>query len=179
MAHQSYVWTTSNPTPNTAGVPKKQLVNLTSHGFSAGNVLRMFNGAYTLAKSDTLADLQGSLGVIETVVDANNFVIVWDGQCAISGLSDDSVYYVSAYTGGLLSTVTGTSPTGAYNVVVTLNATGAIINPLIDSLPERAGTTAVRPVTAPPFSRYFNTTEGTWNTYVPGTGWIGAVATGG
>lgn len=83
-------------------------VNQASHGFSVGNIV-YFNGtsyAKAQANSDTTSEV---LGIVSSVVDANNFYVVMGGYITgLSGLVAGTTYYLSDSSAGAL---TATAPT--------------------------------------------------------------------
>lgn len=83
-------------------------ITQTSHGFSVGNVL-IYNGtAYALAKADNADDAE-VVGIVATVIDANNFILQATGEViGLSGLAAGTTYFLSDSTAGLL---TSTEPT--------------------------------------------------------------------
>lgn len=85
-------------------------VNQSAHGFSVGNVLRIQNATTTYIKA--LADTSVNaevIGIVSSVTDSNNFVIVMFGYVSgLSGLTKGTVYFLSDTTAGLL---TATEPT--------------------------------------------------------------------
>lgn len=94
--------------------PTLYSVAQTSHGFSVGNVLRL-SGASTYAKA--LANSAANaevVGIVQTVTDANNFVLRTGGKVTgLSGLTANSTYFLSDVTAGLLTT---TAPTASTSV---------------------------------------------------------------
>lgn len=80
-------------------------ITQTSHGFSVGNVLKFTGGAYALAKGDSSANAE-VLGIITTVVDANNFILTTHGYITgLSGFTANTEYFLDpAVAGGLTST---------------------------------------------------------------------------
>lgn len=99
-----------------ASVVKIQITQ-TSHGFSVGNVLMYTGAAYALAKADNADDAE-VVGIVATVVDANNFILQAVGEVTgLSGLTAGTTYFLDDTTAGLL---TATAPT----------ANGSILKPL-------------------------------------------------
>lgn len=92
-------------------------ITQTSHGFTVGQIL-IYNGtAYVLAKADTADDAE-VIGIVATVIDANNFILQIAGEVTgLSGLTAGTTYFLSDATAGLL---TATVPT----------ANGSISKPL-------------------------------------------------
>ena len=81
-----------------------------AHGFSVGNVLRIQNSAttYIKAQADTAVNAE-VVGIVSSVTDANNFVLVTFGRVTgLSGLTKGAVYFLSDSTAGLMTT---TEPT--------------------------------------------------------------------
>lgn len=90
----------------------------TGHGFSVGNILKC-TGANTFAnaKADTAANAE-VVGVVTTVVDANNFLLTVGGiVTGLSALTPGSAYFLSPSVAG---SYTATAPT----------ATGQVIKPV-------------------------------------------------
>ena len=80
-------------------------IEQTSHGFTAGSVVRFDptassgNGGFTLAFATSPSEAEVA-GVIEQVSDANNFTIVYQGEINISNFPDtgstaDECYFLS------------------------------------------------------------------------------------
>jgi hypothetical protein len=92
-----------------------------SHGFVAGNVLYSSNGTFAKAKADAIGTTY-ALGVVESVVDSNNFVIVYAGPITLSGRTATSTYYLSDATAGATTT---TAPTNVASFVKPIFYTGA------------------------------------------------------
>ena len=88
-------------------------VNQTAHGFALQDILKRSGGAYAKAQSNTLANSQ-VVGMVLSVTDANNFILVMDGYCTgLSSLTADTSYYLSASTAGAL---TSTEPNTATQI---------------------------------------------------------------
>lgn len=84
-------------------------ISLTSHGFSAGDVIRRSGSSYVKAQADSEAN-GVVLGVVETITDSNNFTVVYSGKLTkvSHGFSIGAILYLSQGTSGLL---TATAPT--------------------------------------------------------------------
>lgn len=95
-------------------------ITQSSHGFSAKDVLYSANGTFTKAKSDA-AGTSIPIGVVESVTDVNNFVIVYAGPITLSGLTASTTYFLSDATAGLADT---TAPTTTTSFVVPVMYTG-------------------------------------------------------
>jgi hypothetical protein len=107
-----------------------ETVTQTSHGFVAGDVLKRSSGSYAKAQANSIANAY-AVGIVESSVDANTFVLVSTGRISgLSGLTDGAVYFLSASTAGLL---TSTEPSTAGNrskpmLVATGSTTGIVVN---------------------------------------------------
>lgn len=94
-------------------------ITYAGHGFSAGSVIRKtVDGGYTLAKADSTENAE-ALGVVQDVVDTNNFTLAYFGRLGISGfdvtlgysttgqndikVTPGDVYYLSAITAGMVT----------------------------------------------------------------------------
>ncbi len=82
----------------------EQTINQISHGFSVNQVVRMNSGSWALAQADTASHAE-AIGVVDEVIDANNFVVVTHGVTTnLTGLTADTVYYLDPTTAGALTT---------------------------------------------------------------------------
>ena len=108
----------------------KSNITQSSHGFSAGDVLRHNGTTYVKAQADT-EDNSAAIGIIESVVDTNNYVLAYGGLISITGagFTAGEVYYLSAATAGAITT---TAPTIKKQVLIAISSTAAIL--LIDSV---------------------------------------------
>lgn len=104
----------TGPTGNTGAAGSTDSVhvnvNQSAHGFSVGNVLRVQNATatYIKAQADTAANAE-VVGIVSSVTDSNNFVLVMFGYVTgLSGLTKGTIYFLSDVTAGLL---TATEPT--------------------------------------------------------------------
>lgn len=111
--------TVTGPTGYT-GAGVQATITQNSHGFAAKDVLYNANGTWTKAKADALSTSY-AVGIVQSVPDANTFVIVFDGPVTLSGLSASSQYYLSDQTAGLM---TGTAPTAVASYLVAVARTG-------------------------------------------------------
>lgn len=85
-------------------------ITQTSHGFSVGQPIRYSGTTYVLSKADTSSDAEVD-GMVGTVIDANNFVLVSIGYITgLTGLTAGTTYFLSAATAGVL---TSTAPSTA------------------------------------------------------------------
>lgn len=97
-----------------------------SHGFVSGNVLRYVfspesQQGFTLAVADTPENAE-VVGVVESVVDDSQFVLVYSGELDLSTLSfvdTDGVYFLSPTTRGQLTTEPPTSGGAVIKPVLT------------------------------------------------------------
>lgn len=80
-----------------------QAIAQTSHGLSVGNVVYYTGSAYAKAQADTVAHAEVA-GIVDSVVDANNFVLRLIGHITgLSGLTAGTVYFLSPTTAGALT----------------------------------------------------------------------------
>jgi hypothetical protein len=103
--------------------------NLTAHGFVVGDVLRRTSGSWAKAQADSVANSASTAGIVVQVVDANNFVIAFEGYVTgLSGLTDGSVHWLSPTTAGAFTT-TQPSTTGQIikEVLVAFSTTTAMV----------------------------------------------------
>ena len=113
----------SNPIELTSGLSIREQITQSSHGFTAGQVL-YFNGTtYALAQSNAVVTAE-TIGIVESVVDTNNFIIVYNGRINVASASwtPGTVYYLSASTAGALA---NTEPSTGNVVKAMLIATSA------------------------------------------------------
>ena len=97
-----------------SGVNISNTIAQTAHGFSVGQVLYLNGTVYALAKADSVVTAE-VVGVVSSVVDANDFVLTTDGYVTgLSGLTAGSVYFLSDATAGL---ATVTAPVTVGNVI--------------------------------------------------------------
>ena len=83
-------------------------ITQTSHGFTVGQILIYNGSSYVLAKADNADDAE-VIGIVATVIDANNFILQIAGEVTgLSGLTAGTTYFLSDATAGLL---TATVPT--------------------------------------------------------------------
>ena len=103
-------------------------VTQTDHSFTAGQAVQRTSGSYVLSQADTLAHAEVT-GVVQEVVDGNNFILATPGLITgLSGLTDAAVYFLSEATPGLL-TVTEPNSNFYYSkpVMQAISTTSAII----------------------------------------------------
>jgi hypothetical protein len=112
-----------------AGTPAyiKETITQSSHGFVAGDVLKFVSGSWAKAQAKSAANSE-ALGIVESSVDANNFVLVYSGAITLSGLTQNSEYFLSAVTAGATTT---TAPSTLGQIVrslfMAISTTKAII----------------------------------------------------
>jgi len=100
------VWSTPS-----AGGGGTFTITQTSHGFSVGNIIYYTGSTYAKATADTQAHAE-VLGIVDSVTDANNFVLRTIGRITgLSGLTAGTAYFLSPSTAGAL-TATEPSSTG-------------------------------------------------------------------
>lgn len=87
-----------------SGEAVKKTITQASHGFSAGDILKYDGSAYALAQADT-TDNAEAVGIIESVTDTNNFVLLTEGFISITGMSwtAGTTYRLSSDTAGALT----------------------------------------------------------------------------
>lgn len=79
-------------------------VTQTGHGFVVGDIVYYTGTAYAKAKADSVVTAE-VVGVVETIIDANTFVLVTDGfVTTLTGLTSGDVYFLSDVTAGLATT---------------------------------------------------------------------------
>lgn len=88
-------------------------VNQTGHGFAVGDVIKRSGSAYAKAQADSAANAE-VIGIVSAVADANNFTYSVGGEITgLTGLTDNTVYFLSPTTAGAL---TDTEPSSAGHV---------------------------------------------------------------
>lgn len=108
----------------------KETITQASHGFVAGDALKFASSVWAKAQADSAANAE-VVGVVESSVDANNFVVVYSGRITgLSGLTANTTYFLSAATAGLL---TSTEPSTAGQIskpllVATSTTAGIVMN---------------------------------------------------
>lgn len=114
--------------PSSGGVnPLEETISQTAHGFTVGQVLYPDGVTFSLAQANAAAT-SNAIGVVETVVDANTFIIKFMGQWQTAGLTGGSVYYLSDSVAGGLTTTPPSSPNYVVPIYTAYSATRAIIN---------------------------------------------------
>lgn len=80
-----------------------------AHGLAVGDIVRLSGSAtYTKAQANSSANAE-VVGIVSAVADADNFTLHFGGRITtLSGLTANTVYFLSAATAGLL---TATPPT--------------------------------------------------------------------
>ena len=87
----------------------EQTVTQAGHGFSINQVIRLNSGAWALAQANNAANAE-AIGVVNDVINTNEFVVVTHGVCTnLSGLTADTVYFLDATTAGALAAVPPTT----------------------------------------------------------------------
>lgn len=104
------------------GVPDSIRATITqvAHGLAAKNAVYSSNGTWTKAKADAIGTAVVG-GFVESVVDVDNFVLVYAGATTVSGLTVTTQYYLSDATAGLITT---TAPTTVTSFLVPVLRTG-------------------------------------------------------
>jgi hypothetical protein len=107
----------------------------TSHGFVIGDVLYHNGTDFAKAKANGTASgatddlLSEARGVVTSVIDVNNFALTSHGFATITGLTANSIYYLSAGTAGLLTTTAPATTGNIIKPILITNETGkAVIN---------------------------------------------------
>lgn len=96
-------------------VPFTLAINQTTHGYAVGDWLRHNGSSYVKAQADTATNAR-VIGVVISIVDANNFVLQTGGYVeGLSGLSAGSQYYLSPSSSGAITT---TEPTAEDQISV-------------------------------------------------------------
>lgn len=86
-------------------------ITQTAHGLAVGDVVRFSGSGYIKAKADTAANAE-AVGIVSAVADANTFTLTVGGYVStLSGLTADTVYFLSDATDGLLDAAEPTSAT--------------------------------------------------------------------
>lgn len=81
----------------------------TAHGLAVGDVIKRSGGSYAKAQADSAANAE-VIGMVCAVADANNFAYITAGEVpGLSGLTDNTIYFLSPTTAGAL---TATEPSG-------------------------------------------------------------------
>jgi hypothetical protein len=94
-------------------------VTQTAHGFAVGDWVRHNGTIYVKAQADSATNAQ-VVGVVNDVIDANNFVLQGDGYIeTLSGLTAGTTYYLSPTSAGA---ATATEPTTEDQISVKLLA---------------------------------------------------------
>ena len=161
-----------------------QLVNLNTHGFFVGQCV-IFNGAWTLAKADTMAHSEGTW-IVSIVPDVNSFYVTQTGWVNnlnpiyfdAGSITAGVQYYLSALNSGKFSTVI---PASAGNsvlpcLVCDTTTTGYFYGgsgTQVESGPLFNWTVSTVNTNMGPNQGYFTTSGGTLNMTLPPTGGIG------
>jgi hypothetical protein len=100
------------------------------HGLAVGDVVKRASAAYSKAQADSAANAE-VIGIVSAVTDVDNFTLLYAGEVTgLSGLTDNTVYFLSAATAGLL---TATEPSTANQIskpvfLATSTTTGVFLN---------------------------------------------------
>lgn len=100
-------------------------VQLASHGFAVGNVIRHNGTSWTKSKADTAANAVVG-GTVIAVISSDAFVVATPGSyvSGLSGLTAGAVHYLDASTAGALTT---TAPTIAVPVLHADSTTSGVL----------------------------------------------------
>src|SRR3954470_20795762 len=101
-------------------------INQSSHGLSAGNVIKCTgSNTFATAKADSAADAE-VIGIVSSVIDSNNFIFQYAG--VISGLTvtAGTVYFLDPSTAGA---ITATAP----------STSGQVVKPLLIAMTSTTG----------------------------------------
>ena len=115
-----------SPSPQSPSLSKR-VVNQVAHGFTAGQLLYRTPGAWALAKADSITTVN-AIAIVESVIDADNFVVVFNGLVNLSGLTDGGLYYLSESVAGGTTTVQPVAPNLVVPVYTAISTTQAIVN---------------------------------------------------
>lgn len=99
---------------NADGTTKNSVVvSQTTHGFAVGDVIKRSGSAYAKAQADSAANAE-VIGIVSSVPNANSFEYITVGLVTgLTGLTDNTVYFLSPTTAGAL---TDTEPSSAGHV---------------------------------------------------------------
>lgn len=119
------------PTSSSATTISKDITQA-AHGFVVGDVIYRTSGSWAKAKADAASTAE-AVGIVSAVPTVNTFTVVVRGEITgLSGLTDGTLYFVSAGTAGAL---TSTEPTtNGHFVRPILEATGTTsgyVNPQV------------------------------------------------
>lgn len=96
----------------------RETITQASHGFAAKDVIRHNGTNWVKAQADSTTNVE-SLGIVESV-DGNDFVVVYSGKLTTTGLTANTLYFLSSGTAGLL---TDTAPTLSKPVLFAISTT--------------------------------------------------------
>jgi len=88
--------------PTGGGASLTKSVNQTTHGFTVGNAIRHNGTIWVKAQADSLAN-SGTVGIVETVTDVDNFDYAFGGFLA-GAYTNGVSYFLSPTTAGLIIT---------------------------------------------------------------------------
>jgi hypothetical protein len=155
------------------------VINQPAHGFTAGQVV-FFNGTdYQLANATNAGEAE-VIGLVESVVNANNFNLLFGGMTdGLTGLTPGGVYFLSDTVDGELTLVEPSTPGHVSKpLVIAVNSTtgffynmrGKIINsPSFPWNPVASDTIMVAD------NNYFTTGGGLLNLYLPPIAAVGTI----
>ena len=112
---------------NVDGKTLKTTINQSAHGFVVGDVLRHNGSAWVKSQADSAVN-SDVLGIVESSIDSDNFVLVYWGEITLSGLTAGAEYYLSATTAGA-TTTTAPSTVGQIvrSLMTAISTTKAIV----------------------------------------------------
>jgi len=109
-----------------------ETINQTAHGFTVGQIIYYSGTVWALASTSTQTLTSGALGVVSSVIDANDFVVTTSGLITgLSGLTAGQAYALSSTAGaGQLASAASATTTGYTQIYSALSTTTAIVNPI-------------------------------------------------
>jgi hypothetical protein len=80
-----------------------------AHGLSLGQIIRFTTGGYLLSKADTQENSE-VLGIVQGIIDANNFIVATEGYVTgLQGFTPGVIYFLSPTYAGQLTSVEPTA----------------------------------------------------------------------
>jgi alpha-tubulin suppressor-like RCC1 family protein len=116
---------------NNLNTASKEMIVQAGHGFVAGNVIRRATAgiSYQTAQANSDANAE-AIGIIESVLNADTFVVVYGGRISgLSGFTDGVAYFLSEITAGVLTATEPAPPNVSKPIfIATGTTTGIVIN---------------------------------------------------